>query len=73
MTNKLFLKIKKIFNTTSHDRCYTKMESCGIASMGCCCAIAGGDSSTDCLQYECMDCKYLVLYRFPNSRKKQTL
>lgn len=41
-----------------HDKCYTKMKNKGIAIFGNCCGLAGGDKSSDYLQYECIDCPY---------------
>lgn len=62
--------IKRITNALSKERCYSRRESEGIASMGCCSGLAGGDASSDYLQYGCIDCKYFVDI---NSRKKQCI
>lgn len=57
MLKQLFLKIKKYW---SQERCYTQREYEGIAAMGCCCGLTGGDSSTGYLQYSCIDCPHYV-------------
>lgn len=59
-------KLKKwirdyIFNP--HDRCYEAREHEGIAAMGCCVGLYGGDKRSDNMQYQCMDCPYLVRYK----------
>lgn len=55
---KLFEKIRHYF---SRESCYTEMEKCGYATMGCCCGRAGGTWATDYLSKACLDCKHLVL------------
>ena len=48
-----------IFN--HYDCCYTDMEYRGIASMNCCCGIAGGTYATEYLSETCINCPYLVI------------
>jgi hypothetical protein len=60
----MFKKFKKVFHkihlTGIQERCYTNMENQGIAAMGCCCGLAGGDRFSGFIQYQCIDCKYLT-------------
>lgn len=48
----------KIFN--HYDCCFTDREYEGIAAMGCCSGLAGGDKNSGYLQYDCIDCPYFV-------------
>lgn len=56
---KIISKIKYYF---SRERCYNKREDEGLASFCCCSGLVGGDKESEYLQYECLDCKYLVTY-----------
>lgn len=49
---------RHIFNT--YECCYTDREYEGIAVMGCCSGLVGGDKNTDNLQYMCINCPYFV-------------
>jgi len=42
----------------SREACYSRMEDAGIAIFGCCSGVVGGDSTTEYLAHQCMDCKY---------------
>ena len=53
--------LSKIKYFLSKESCYTEMERRGIASMGCCCGVVGGTSSTNYLSESCCDCKYFTL------------
>jgi hypothetical protein len=54
--------IKKFINWLkyhlSHEWCYDRMESEGIAALGNCCGVVGGGPETDYLSYMCMDCPH---------------
>ena len=49
--------IAKIRYRLDCERCYSHMEDAGVAVMGCCFGLAGGDG----LDEHCMDCPHLVL------------
>ena len=44
----------------SHEWCYDSMEMAGIASMGRCCGVAGGNRESNYLAEMCMDCPHWV-------------
>ena len=44
-----------------YDKCYEERESEGVAVFSMCGGLAGGDKDTEYLQYECIDCPYLIL------------
>lgn len=46
---------------TDYDRCYSEMESSGVAVFGECCGLSGGTSTTDYLSEQCVSCPYLSL------------
>jgi hypothetical protein len=60
--NIMFEKTKKIFkrlvSNFTNDRCFYEMESKGVAAMGCCSGLVGGDANSEYLQYGCIGCKY---------------
>ena len=58
MIKELIAKVKAYL---SHERCYSEMEEKGIAAMSRCRGLAGGDSGSDYLQYNCMDCPHLCI------------
>ena len=37
------------------------MEQSGVAVFGMCSGVVGGDSNSEYLSYQCMDCPYLTL------------
>jgi hypothetical protein len=59
-----FKKLKELFGRirrySATSACYTRMEYSGIATMGCCSGLAGGDASTGFLQYQCVGCVHYV-------------
>ena len=63
----IFKKIKAFINKMKHnaskDRCYSHMELRGIAALGMCSGIVGGDSNTEYLAYSCIDCPYFVGFK----------
>jgi hypothetical protein len=63
--------IKNVCKGWSQDGCYSEMEYKGEASMGCCHGLVGGDTDTQYLQYECVDCKYRI--KNYGARKKHSL
>ena len=54
---KLLAFFKSLFSD-DHDKCYSEMEKKGYAIFGCCCGQSGGDSTTEYLNYDCIDCPY---------------
>lgn len=52
--------IKKLRYQFTKSRCYTNMEKVGIATMGSCCGIVGGDKPSGYLDWECVECPYFV-------------
>ena len=52
--------VEKIKFHLSHEWCYTRMEADGVAVMGCCCGVVGGDRTSDYLSYMCMDCPHWI-------------
>lgn len=56
--------IKRWFNSIkywfSKESCYTEMENRGIAAMGSCCGVVGGDHYSNYLSYSCIDCPHYV-------------
>jgi hypothetical protein len=60
MIQKIKELIKKIKYNCSREGCYDQMEYAGIAAMGSCCGLVGGDASTEYLQYACTDCPHFV-------------
>ena len=62
--NKLKDKFKsfmyKVVDKAHYDQCYDHMEAKGDAVFGMCCGIAGGDSNSGNLCYDCISCPYLV-------------
>ena len=63
MIKKLKNAWKKFKYSLSKDRCYDEMEKKGEAIFNCCCGMTGGDSSTNYLNYDCINCKYLTLIK----------
>ena len=57
---RLIFQYLKNMKSNSCSSCYTSMENRGIATMGCCSGLAGGDKNTNYLQYECIDCPHYV-------------
>ncbi len=53
---------------TDYDRCYSEMESSGVAIFGMCCGLCGGTSTTGYLSEQCVSCPYLRLA--PTSAEK---
>lgn len=53
----------KIAVMTDHDKCYSKMETQGIAVFGMCGGVVGGDKGTEYLDYKCIDCPYYVGFK----------
>lgn len=56
----VIVAIKQLFFTPHHDKCYSRMEEDGIASLGSCFGAVGGDCNTNYLSYDCIDCPYFV-------------
>lgn len=42
----------------SHEWCYDRMETAGVAIFGCCSGTFGGDEQSNYLSYMCMDCPH---------------
>ena len=45
----------------SYERCYSDMESQGVAAFGCCHGTVGGNATTEYLSESCIRCPYLVM------------
>lgn len=58
MVNKLKTILKKFRYYFSVENCYREMEHRGIAAMGCCRGVMGGDKWTGYLSTTCIGCKY---------------
>ena len=43
-----------------YDKCYSEMETQGIAVFEMCGGVVGGDKGTEYLDYKCIDCPYYV-------------
>lgn len=60
----MFHKIRKLVNRIkwrfSKESCYDQMEKQGLAVLEMCQGKVGGDSTTEYLSYECIDCPYFV-------------
>lgn len=61
MLYKIKQLIKSIKNYFSHNACYDAMKQSGVAVFGMCSGVVGGDSNSEYLSYQCMDCPYLTL------------
>lgn len=59
-TEKLKIFFGKIKDKMEKNKCYSQREREGVAAMGCCRGLAGGDRSTDYLQYSCVVCNHFV-------------
>lgn len=59
MLKRLKSILTKLGYLISHDKCYSEMEKKGKAVFNCCCGVTGGDSTTNYLNYDCINCKYL--------------
>ena len=52
--------IEKFNYLISKQECYDEMERRGLAVRESCEGVVGGDSSTEYLNYSCIDCPYFV-------------
>ena len=52
--------IDKIKYSVSRDKCYDLMYEQDVANKFGCPGITGGDRATGYMQYQCVDCPYLV-------------
>lgn len=53
--------IEKILPELTYENCYVAMRKRGYAHDGRCSGLVGGDSHTENLNYNCIDCPYLDL------------
>lgn len=57
-------RIRRLLNRIrywfSRESCYDSMEDRGIAALGNCGGVFGGDRGTGYLAYSCIDCPYFV-------------
>ena len=60
MLEKIHKWIDRIKYNLSKQSCYDSMERQGIAALGNCCGVVGGDRGTGYLAYKCCGCPYFV-------------
>ena len=63
MKDKIKAFIAKVKYWWSKESCYDEMERRGIAAMGCCSGVVGGDQYSGYLSYTCIDCPHFVNVR----------